>query len=155
MYSSCQFVVWPVTVYVNSNLSWCYRWQVITIARRRSEFLRPAQHRLHNLRGAQYLAYDVTVVTDVRCLASDLHQVLAEHAVSREQLGYPVGMILPGQRLRLSRSHMLQYVWIIVIIGVALINSFFPIVIRNTVLVRRAQKGKSLIATLWYRRKGT
>ena len=31
------------------------------------------------------------VLTDVRRLSSDFHQVLAEHAVSREYLGHPVG----------------------------------------------------------------
>ena len=76
----------------------------------------PAQHRFYDRRGVQSLAYDETqgiagqllrrrklqrvlrripglpaVVTDVRPLPSDFHQVLAEHAMSREHLGQSVG----------------------------------------------------------------
>ena len=76
----------------------------------------PAQHRFYNRRGGQSFTYNVpqcvavqlprrtklqrvphrvpvlpAVVTDVRRLPSDFSQVLAEHAVSREHLGHPVG----------------------------------------------------------------
>lgn len=68
-------------------------------------FLQPAQHRFYNLRRGQFLAYDETqgitgpfpqhalptVMTDIRRLASDFNQVLAEHAESREHLGHPTG----------------------------------------------------------------
>ena len=81
-------------------------------------FLRPTQHRFHDRRGGQSLAYNETqgvagqlprrttlqrvlrrvpallaVATDICHLSSDLQQdlQLAEHAVSREYLGHPVG----------------------------------------------------------------